>query len=185
MPADGCRPRLGVCQLGAARIAVLGQRRSLMPRAGSSLIVGCGAGTPSVVHAARVHGAPGAEADRGSRRGRRAGTPTGTPRCRRRPWPASRSGPGPGCRLPAGGPGSSSGPDPSGGQAPGMSRHGRPTAVQLAGTVAAGAPASCPGITLSDTGGQGECPHCRRSACQAAWSPWSSASSRKIVMSGW
>jgi hypothetical protein len=164
MPADGCRPRLGVCQLGAARIAVLGQRRSLIARAASSLIVGCGAGTSSVVHAARVHGALGAEADRGSRRGRRAGTPAGTPRCRRRPWPASRSVLDPDAGSRPGGPGSSSGPDPSGGQARGMSRHGRPTAVQLAGTVAAGAPASCPGITLSDTGGQGECAHSRRYA---------------------
>ena len=46
MPADGCRPRLGVCQLGAARIAVLGQRRSLMamrarPHLGARVRSGC------------------------------------------------------------------------------------------------------------------------------------------------
>jgi hypothetical protein len=62
-----------------------------------------------------------------------------------------------------GGPGSSSGPDPSGGQAPGMSRQGRSATVQLASTVAARNARTCPGITLSDTGGQGEGTHSRGS----------------------
>ena len=135
-----------------------------MPRTGSFLIAGRGARTPSVVHAARAHGGPGGEADRGSRRRRRAGTPAGTPRCRRCPWPASGSGPGPGTSSRAAGdagPGSSSGPDSSGGQAPGTSRQCRPAAVQLVGTWLPGAPAPCPGITLSDTGGQEERAHCR------------------------
>jgi len=58
-----------------------------------------GAGTAPVVQAARAHGPPGREADRGSRQRRRT---AGTPWCRRRPWLVPGSGPGCGHKLPDG-----------------------------------------------------------------------------------
>jgi hypothetical protein len=156
-----------------------------MPRTGSSLTGRRGAGTPGRRACRTGPWRPGGEADRGSRRRRRAaGIPAGTPRCRRRPWPVSGSGPGPGHELLDGwgrrpliiqrpGPRQAAGP---------RERHGGAGRLRFSSPARwlPGAPAPCPGITLSDTGGQGERAHCRRYARPAARVAWSRIACRRI-----
>jgi hypothetical protein len=112
--------------------------------------------------------APGGEADRRPRRGRRAaGTPAGTPRCRRRRWPVSGSSPRPGPEIP-GGRGRRAWiirrPEPRQVARP-RKYHGRlrfSSSARGRTTWLPGALALCPGVTLSDAGGHRERAHSRR-----------------------
>ena len=130
-----------------------------------------GAGTPSRRACRTGLWLPRGEADRGSRRGRRAvGAPAGTPRCRRRPWPASGSGPGPGHELPDGRgrrPWIIQRAEPRQAAKP-RERYGRAGRLRFSSpgrgrTRLPGASAPRPGITLSDAGDQGERTRTRRS----------------------
>lgn len=158
------------------------------------MIAGRGAGTLAVVLAARARGAPRCEADPGSRR-RWARIRPGhrdlriSLACTRaRPWwTRARTPDGRGAR-----PRSSSGPDRSGGHAPGTWRPSRSAAVQAVARWLPGEPTPSTGITLSDAGGPGERARTRRSArpggrrgrsfqaCGNGCSVVSAASSREI-----
>ena len=138
-----------------------------MPRTGSSLIAGPGR-RPSVHAHGPVALAVKLIAGHGAGGGRRGPRPGGRDAVdalglypgQARTWARVPGRPGtPALDHPAARP-------PSGGQAPGTSRQGRPAAVQLVGTVAARSARTLPGITLSDIGSQGERAHCRRSARQ-------------------
>jgi hypothetical protein len=148
--------------------------RPQLPRTGSSLIAGRGAGTPSVVHAARAHGAPGGEADRRSRRRRRA---AGTRPGHRDAvsilglYPGQVPDPGTSSRTARdAGPLIIQRPGPRQAARP-RERHGgagRPRFSSPARWLP-GAPAPCPGVTLSHTGGQGERAHCRSVSVKHGW----------------
>jgi hypothetical protein len=113
---------------------------------------------------ARCPHQPGGEADRGSQGGRRAaGTPPGRPDAAGVPWPASGSGPEPRARA-RGRPGTLTLDHPSGRPrqaARPRERHGRADHLQFSSprrrrTWLPRSVCTCPGIKLSDAGGQGE-----------------------------